>query len=235
MHRVDWRASARGDQLLLREQRAERRLQVRVLVDSSASMSSGEPVSKWRYSCWLALACAYAARRAGDSVELFAGGGENSVKMRFRSLAEIDLRAEELEQFSASGGTDLAAAIEAPCAGSSRGLLIVVSDLLQADAAFWGALATQRQRGWHIVVLRVLAGDELKFETQGAVRFEGLEGEASLVVDAGAMRAAYLDELRRFDEECAEGASSAGARLVLCDSSANPLGTLRQLLEEQLP
>ena len=235
MHRVDWRASARGDQLLLREQRAERRLQLRLLIDSSASMVSGEPVSKWRYSCWLALALAYAAKRAGDSVELFAGGGDSNAKMRFRSLSELDLRAEELEQFAASGGTDLASATGVLCSGSSRGLLVVVSDLLQADDAFWQALASQRQRGWHIVVLRVLAGDELKFETQGAVRFEGLEGEASLVVDAGAMRSAYLDELQRFDGECAEGAASAGARLVLCDTSANPLGPLRQLLEEQLP
>ena len=111
LNRVDWRASARRDGLVLREQRAERRLEVVALVDSSASMSSGEPVSKWRYGQWLALGSAYAARRAGDAASLALAGGDVSRILPLLSVAELPQRAAAMEAMEAGGSTDLSAAL----------------------------------------------------------------------------------------------------------------------------
>ena len=234
-NRIDWRASAKGEGLLIREQRAERRLDLVVSIDSSASMSSGEPVSKWRYGCWLGLGAAYAARRAGDAAELRVGGGEPKARLRLRSVGELAMVADELEKLEPAGPTDLGADLEVLNSSHQRGLLLVVSDLLSADASFWQGLAHYRGLGWHVVVLRVLAHDELRFDHRGPVRFTGLEGEEPIIVDAGAMRAAYLEELQRFDESCREAAATAGLRLIFCDTGRSPIEPLRHLLETALP
>ncbi len=234
-NRIDWRASARNDALLMREQRAERRLDVVVSIDSSASMRSGEPVSKWRYACWLGLGVAYAARRAGDAADIRVGGGQPKARMRLRTVAELATVADALEDVEPAGITDLRADLEGLNASRQRGLLVVVSDLLSAEAPFWQGLAHYRGLGWHVVVLRVLAQDELAFDYRGPVRFSGLEGEEPIIVDAGAMRAAYLDELNRFDASCSDAAASAGARLLLCDTGRSPIEPLRHLLEAALP
>ena len=233
--RIDWRASARGDQLLMRERRAERQLRVVVMLDSSGSMSTGEPVTKWRYGCWLGLGTAYAARRAGDRAELLVRAGEPEGNWSLRSIGDMEHIGASLEAIEPSGTTDFLAAFEDVAGRQSRGLLVVVSDLLEADEAFWSALTEQRLRGWHVAVLRVLARDELTFDHRGPIRFEGAEGGEPLTVDAGAVRVAYIEELHRFDAECEAAAARAGARLILCDTGEHPIRPLRALLEEPLP
>ena len=229
--RVDWRASARSTRVLVREQRAERRLSGHTLIDTSASMRTGEPVSKWRYACWLGLASAYCARLGGDAAELHAVAGVPRAKLRLRQIAELDTAAQTFEQITPEGQTDLSAALGALAERSERGLGVIVSDLLSVDETFWRQLSELRSRGWHLVVLRVLAEDELGFDYRGPIRFTGLEGEAPLVADAGALRAAYLEELARFDAECLAAAASAGVRFVPCRTGQSPIEPIRRLLE----
>ena len=165
---------------------AERRLSVHTLIDTSASMRTGEPVSKWRYACWLGLASAYCARLGGDAAELHGVAGVPRAKLRLRQIAELDTAAQTFEQITPEGQTDLSAALGALAERSERGLGVIVSDLLSVDETFWRQLSELRSRGWHLVVLRVLAEDELDFDYRGPIRFTGLEGE-SLVADAGAL------------------------------------------------
>jgi uncharacterized protein (DUF58 family) len=229
--RVDWRASARSERVLVREQRAERRLMVHALIDTSASMKSGEPVTKWRYGCWLGLAAAYCARRGGDAAELHGIAGDPSAKHRLRGIAELESVADRFEAIEPAGQTNLYAALEPLAALPDRGMAVIVSDLLSVDDQFWKQLAELRSRGWHLAVMRVLAEDELNFAHTGPIRFTGLEGEEPLVVDAGALRQAYLEELERFDAHCIEQAAFAGVRLIRCDTGRSPLEPLRSLLE----
>ena len=229
--RVDWRASARGARVLVREQRAERRLTVHALIDTSASMSTGEPVTKWRYGCWLGLAAAYCARRGGDAAELHGVAGEPSAKLRLRRIAELDAAAQTFEQLEPAGQTDLSAALAPLVERPERGMAIIVSDLLSVDRLFWKQLAELRSRGWHVSILRVLAQGELSFDHTGPVRFTGLEGEEPLVADAGALRQAYLQEVEHFDEECITQAASAGVRLIRCHTGQSPVEPIRTLLE----
>ena len=129
--------------VLVKEQRAERRLTVHALIDTSASMKTGEPVSKWRYACWLGLAGAHCARR-GDVAELHGVAGEPSAQLRLRRIAELDDAAQTFEQLEPEGQTDLLRwrrSAERP----ERGMAIIVSDLLSVDDVFWKQLAELRE------------------------------------------------------------------------------------------
>ena len=130
--------------VLVREQRAERRLSVHTLIDTSASMRTGEPVSKWRYACWLGLASAYCARLGGDAAELHGVAGVPRAKLRLRQIAELDTAAQTFEQITPEGQTDLSAALGALAERSERGLGVIVSDLLSVDETFWRQLSGLR-------------------------------------------------------------------------------------------
>jgi uncharacterized protein (DUF58 family) len=147
-------------------------------------------------------------------------------------VGDLEQISNALEGIKPKGVTDLAQALEHVAQRPQRGLLVVVSDLLEADHRFWQALAEHRAQGWHVAVVRVLAADELQFDHRGPIRFEGPEGGAPVTVDGGAIRQAYLRELQAFDLTCAEEAARSGARLICCDTGQSPLAPLRRLLEE---
>jgi len=234
--RVDWRASARRDALMVQELRPEKRLEVAVLVDTSASMGTGQPASKLRYAWWLGLGAGYIAQRAGDRAGLHLLAGKARWRRRLRTgLAELGLWAEELEAVEAEGDTDLGGAVaEIGNNLGNKGLLIVVSDLLEADDSFWRGLAELRQRGWHCAVIRLLAAEEADFDFEGGIRFEPIERGKALTVDAQAIRSAYLEELAHFDENCRRRAAQAGANLLLARNDDSPVAILRKLTREHL-
>src|SRR5688500_4886322 len=71
--RIDWRAHARSDRLIVRESPVERDVTVRLVVDATASMASedaGAPLDKLGYARMLAAALAFLALRQGDAVAL---------------------------------------------------------------------------------------------------------------------------------------------------------------------
>jgi uncharacterized protein (DUF58 family) len=234
---IDWRASARHDAVVVRDLRAERRLNVCVLLDSSASMGFGDPVSKFRYASWLGLGAAFAAARSADgaTLNLDAGALRWSGKLR-RGMAELGRWSEQIETLEAAGQTDLTAAVErAVGEGSGRGLLIVVSDLLEVDDSLWRRLGDLRHAGWHIAALRVLTPEELEFPFSGATQFIPVEQGEQLEVDAGALRRAYLDELERFESAQRRACAAAGVHWISVRTDASPVGPLRRLMAERLP
>ena len=235
---VDWRASGRSERLLVKELRAERALRLSVLIDSSASMGPGEPVSKLRYGCWLGLCAAYIAGRAGDLASLSVDAGDARLEGAQSSPTPATLRAltAQLDELKAGGETTLSKALErlGQRAGSRRGLLLVISDLLEADEPFWAGMASMRAQGWHLVVLQVMAGEEREFPFEGATRFTPLETGEPLILDASSIRRAYLEELARFDERCASSARRVGATYHQARCDRSPLPLLRQLTQERL-
>lgn len=234
--RIDWRASARRDGLMVQDLRPERRLDVSIIVDTSASMGTGEPVSKLRYAWWLGLGAAYTAHRTGDATSLNLLAGEQRWQGKLRAgLAELSGWVDQLDHVSAAGQTDLGAAVaELGSASHSKGLLIVISDLLEAEEDFWAGLAELRLRGWHLAVIRLLSAEELDFNYEGGVRFEPIERGEPITVDAQAIRAGYLEELARFDEDCSQRAASAGAHLIRARNDESPVALLRLLTREKL-
>jgi uncharacterized protein (DUF58 family) len=232
---IDWRASARQDSVVVRDLRAERRLNVCVLLDSSASMGFGEPVSKFRYASWLGLGAAYAAARSADGALLSVDAGSVRWRGRLRrGVAELGSWSERIEALRASGPTDLSAALERTVGAlSGRGLLIVVSDFLEVDEGLWRRLGDLRHAGWHIAALRLLTPEEIEFPFAGATRFLPVELGEALEVDAGALRRAYLDELDRFETAQRLACAAAGVHWMAVRTDASPVEPLRRLMAER--
>jgi uncharacterized protein (DUF58 family) len=80
-----------------------------------------------------------------------------------------------------------------------RGLLIVVSDLLDEPAKVLSGLRKLRSRRHDVVVFHVLDRDEVEFPFEKMTRFEGTEDPmGELLCDPRALRASYLEALEEF-------------------------------------
>jgi uncharacterized protein (DUF58 family) len=220
--RLDWRAVARRDRLVLRQTDSEDALSTVLLVDGSGGMAHGTgATNKQRHAAALAGALAHLALRQGDRVG-FAVGRDDALELsqlrpqagspRLAALAQALLR----PPAGLCPWPALLAAV-AP-ALPRRSLVVALSDFLDpdprsadADAQLHRGLAGLRSRGHDVVLVQVLHRDELEFPWAGRApwRFEDPRGVREPIEGhAAGLREAYLERLhahlRALDLACGE-------------------------------
>ena len=175
LRQLDWNVYARLEKLFVKLFIEEEDVTVTLLLDASASMTSGQP-SKLTFAKRAAAALGYIALASEDRIVVSALTGRvarRRAAMRgsgrvFRLLA--DLSAIE----PAAGTTDLvAAARHAGAQLHGRGVIVLLSDLLDpgADRVIRELAAT----GSELVVLHILSPDELDPALEGDLRLVDTE------------------------------------------------------------
>jgi uncharacterized protein (DUF58 family) len=204
---IDWNIASRLDRFFVKLFSEEEDLEVRLLVDCSRSMAAGTPVSKLLLAKRLAAAIGYIGLVNLDRVEVGAfssGPGPRLSRLRGRGRAFDLLRF--LDGIRPEGATDLGRAIRRTLdASPRRGLLIVISDLLDPHG-YEDGLLRARHRRMQTFVIHVLADDELAPRLSGELRLVDAETRRAVdvTVDADALRAytaacdAYLEGIQRF-------------------------------------
>ncbi len=66
---VDWKVFARTDDLYVKRYEEERNLSVHIIMDTSASMNFGSPVTKYEYAAMLGLGFAYLAMKGNEKFQ----------------------------------------------------------------------------------------------------------------------------------------------------------------------
>jgi uncharacterized protein (DUF58 family) len=182
LRQLDWNVYARLEKLLIKLFIEEEDLTVALLVDGSASMAQGTP-DKLVFAKRAAAALGYIALAAEDRVVLASLGGRTARRRAalrgsgraFRLLAELSAIQ------PAEGVTDLAAACRHALAQvTGRGVIVLVSDLL--DPAAERALRDLAATGSEVIVLHVLAPDELSPTLDGDLRLVDAESGATVDV-----------------------------------------------------
>ena len=176
---LDWKAYAKSDRLYVKQYEEETNLKAYILCDVSGSMDfcAGAPVSKYRYATCLSAALAYLMLRQRDAVGLmlFRDAVESyvpprSVQSHLQTLLkEIDRIQPERDTHMAPAFHDLAERI------GRRGLIVVLSDLLDDPQEVLRGLRHFRHRGHEVVVFHLLDPRELDLEFDRETRFFDLE------------------------------------------------------------
>ncbi|MBI2868223.1 MAG: DUF58 domain-containing protein [Chloroflexi bacterium] len=172
--RIDWNAYARLERLFLRLYRAEENLNVTLLLDTSRSMAWGQP-PKIRLARQIAGALAYIGLARDDRVGAGALGEDlASYLAPVGSRAQVQRVWEFLEALSCQGSTDLGTALASLRRLRPRpGLAVVLTDLL-TDSDWRAGLRTLLSLRQEVVLLQILAPDEME---------PGLAGDWQLVDD----------------------------------------------------
>src|SRR6202007_2085380 len=88
---------------------------------------------------------------------------------------------------------------------TSRGLIIIVSDLLADREPLFRGMEMLRHRKHDVLVFHVMDQDELTFPFAGTTRFEGMEEIIQLTCDPRALRDGYIEALEEYLVEVRRG------------------------------
>jgi uncharacterized protein (DUF58 family) len=202
IRRIDWKALGKFDRYFIKEYEDETNLRAYLLLDTSASMDyASDGITKFDYGCTLAASLAYLILKQQDAAGLvtFSNRIEALVPPRAKRdyLTQI-LRA--LENRGPAGETDVGKILE-EIAGQlkRRGLVVLISDLLDQPEQILKGLRLFRFKGNDVIVFHLFDPAELELPFDGNILFEDLE-EANLrvVADPRAIRNTYREVVAEF-------------------------------------
>ena len=213
LRRLDWRLAARSDRYYLRESEVDTSLTVHLLLDATASMNHRDDnnLRKLDYARLLLAALAYIATQQGDAVGLTilhpAGLHHLPPRADARQLARLY---HALETAEATGTFPDAGTLAPLTARRQRALTVCVSDLYEQDSEIEGLLTRLRATSGEVLLLHLLARNELAFTFRGAVTFEDLETGQRLQLDADQQRTTWQLQLQAWLETTAQQARRHG-------------------------
>lgn len=226
LRRIDWKALGKFDRYFIKETEDETNLRATLVLDASASMDYGSNgITKFEYASILTASLAYLILKQQDAagVVTFSDRVESFIppKAKRGHVFEI-LRA--LEAHSPAGETNTGKILQ-EIAGKMkrRGLVVLVSDLLDEPEEVLKGLRLFRFNGHDVIVFHIMDSAEIELPFDGNILFEDMEqADLRITADPQTIRQTYrgvvdefIDHLRK---EC--HASSIDYQLV---STATPL------------
>jgi uncharacterized protein (DUF58 family) len=214
---LDWRVYGKSDRYYVKQYIEETNLRATLLLDASGSMKytgrhagrvDGRRLSKFEYGQYLAASLAHLMIHQQDAAGLVTFDARIRRYIPARSRANhLQVILKELAQTRAGDETDLAPIFHDIAERiHRRSMVIVVSDLFDDADELLRALHHFRYRKHEVLVLHVMAEEELTFPFGRTSVFQDLEAAGNRVqLDPRAIRAAYLDRLRAHIERIESG------------------------------
>src|SRR5256885_4965711 len=223
---IDWKVYARSDRYYVKKFEEETNLDCHLMLDVSGSMAYGaRGMTKFEYGACLAASLGYLMKRQRDAFGLTAFN-ETIVEMLPASARGGQLRnlLVSLQRLAPANQTDVSKPLH-QLAGSltKRGLVVLISDLLDDPEAVIRGLKHFQFRGSDVIVFQVLDADELEFPFDRATRFEDLETNEEIMAVQGVVRARYLAEIGGVGGGYKGGLGGAGIDFQLLNTR-QPLG-----------
>ena len=198
---LDWKIFARQDRLYIKQYEEETNLRAHLLVDCSRSMGfRSNGTSKLEYACYCAAALSYLLIQQRDAVGIATFDEKIRTHIGASSRrAQLNLILSQLDELKPSGGTNLAANLHVLAERlHRRGLIILLSDLLDDPTEIVTALQHFRHKKHEIILFHLLDPAELEFPWSGTTRFRDMEGSREITLNPALLRDEYMRRLHEF-------------------------------------
>jgi uncharacterized protein (DUF58 family) len=208
---IDWKAYGKFDRYFIKEYREATNLRSTILLDASASMAYGSNGwSKFEYGSTLTASLAYLLLKQQDAVGLITFSDRMETNLPplaapghfFAILRELENRKPRGETSGGSVLQELAGSL------GRRGIIILISDLLDKPEEVMRGLKQIRSRGSDVIVFHLLDRDELEFPFEGATLFKDLEEDLKILTDPLSLRSTYLKTINALIEGYRQGCTS---------------------------
>ena len=202
IRRIDWKALGKFDRYFIKEYEDETNLRAYLLVDTSGSMDyASDGITKFDYGCTLAASLAYLILRQQDAAGLVTFSDHIEAFIPPKAKRDYLLQIlHALENRGPAGETNVGKILE-EIAGQikRRGLVVLVSDLLDEPEKILKGLRLFRFKGNDVIVFHLLDPAELSLPFDGNILFEDLEElNLRVVADPRAIRKTYREVVEEF-------------------------------------
>lgn len=197
---LDWKVWARSDRYLIKQYTEETNLRAHLLLDLSGSMGFASPrasVSKLEYARSLAAALAYLMLGQQDAVGAltFADTALQYVPAR-ATRSHLDVLLKTLGGGQPQGRTRLGPALhELAERIKRRGLVVLLSDLMDKPEEVLNGLQHFRHRHHEVIVFHVLDPDEIEFPYSDTSTFVDMETGTRLTTEPWEIARRYREKL----------------------------------------
>lgn len=209
MRMLDWKVVARTDKYYVKLYEDETNLRATILLDCSSSMSfkgDEKGLSKLQWGSYLAAALAYLLIRQNDAVGLMLFDTQvrtyippKAHPTQFRRILDT------LDNVQPGGETDCGSVLhEAAERLKRRGLVIVISDLIDNEEKIASGLQHFRHNNHEVLAFHTLDDAELTFPFDRITRFHDMEGAGKVTVNPNNLRKRYLDRIAKFQKQLEE-------------------------------
>ena len=202
IRRIDWKALGKFDRYFIKEYEDETNLRAYLLVDASASMNyASDGITKFDYACTLTASLAYLILKQQDAAGVVTFS--NRVEAFIPPRAKRDYLTQilyALENRGPGGKTNVGKILE-DIAGQikRRGLIILISDLLDEPAQILKGLRQFRFKGNDVIVFHLMDPAELNLPFDGNILFEDLEAaNLRVITDPRTIRTTYQQVINEF-------------------------------------
>ncbi len=219
---LDWKVWSKTDRYYIKQFEEETNLRCQLVVDVSESMHYGRgPLNKYEYGCSIAACLAYLLLKQQDAVGCvtFDSGVRQIVPMRTQQN-HIDAIVKAMDVSRPREKTNIESILRRVTDSvQSRGMIVVISDLLIDREPLFKGLDMLSHRDHDILIFHVLDDDELVFPFAGTTKFEGMEELPHLTCDPRALRDGYLEALEEYLVEVRRGCTRRGIDYALVKTS----------------
>ena len=201
LKRLDWKVYARNERYYVKQYEESTNLRAYLMVDRSASMKFGSNgQSKFEYACQLAAGLAYVITKQQDNaglvlfsrkIDQYIPPGSSALHLR----AMLDALAETEPSDRTEAATALHGAADRI---HRRGLIFVLSDLLDDQDAVMRGLAHFRQKQHDVIVFHILDDAELNLPYDQITTFRDMETGDQIRVSPRDMKRDYADRIASF-------------------------------------
>lgn len=200
---IDWKVYAKTDKFFIKQYEEETNLKSYIIIDTSKSMAyTSSELSKFNYAITLGAALAYLLFDQNDAVGLvlYSDKINNLIEPRASKTNLIEIL-KVLAKSKPDGKTEtLSCLSEISEKIKKRGLVIVISDLLDNLENTITALKKFRLRKNEVIVFHLLDPKEKTFEFSKDAIFKDLESNDKIITQPYQIRGLYRELFEKFIE-----------------------------------
>ncbi len=208
LRNLDWKLYAKTDRFYVKQYEEETNLKSYLLLDTSNSMNFGTTgITKFQYASYLAAALSFLMIQQRDATGLVTYDTDIRTYLPPRSVRTyLNVILSKLEAMQPSSRTDIGKNLHVVADRiSRRGLIIVLSDLLDDPANILAGLRHFRHDGHEVLVFHILDPREIDFAFSGDVRFRDLETQEEMPTQPWHLRQEYCGLMSDFIERLRRG------------------------------
>lgn len=220
---VDWKVFAKTDKFFIKQFEEETNLKGYLLLDCSASMNyrSGDRISKFDYAGLLSGALSYMMLRQRDAVGLVTYDQRIRKYIPPRSKSgHLHVMLNEISAQEPSNLTDVSVALHEMAERiKRRGLVVIMSDLLDEADKIISGLKHFRHNKHEVIVFHILDPRERDFAFGGEAAFKDMETGEELTTLPFQIKKDFAAQVKAFSEQIAAACRQSDIDYHLIDTS----------------